>query len=656
MLRQYFLRPSQNLMIIQERLHTIDILLRPDNSDNLDALIKHLKPIKNLRTILINLRKGVCTGDGRGRGLGRSTWANIRQFVFHALKIRDTFQEFLSAEEVAIRNKIFAKFEPYHFAQVGRKISETIDFDESLLQHRTVVKAGVDRQLDVMRQTHDGMENLLAEVADVITAKIPAHLGVTVNTVFFPQIGFLVATPLEAETNYALWEGSSEDPWERMFATENAVYYKSSEMVEMDEHFGDIYSLICDREIEIVHSLAQDILEHEQILNTASDICGELDALVALAQGAKHYNLVRPAVTDDNTINIEGGRHILHELLVPTFVANDVYIVGGQGNSSLTVEDTSSLGSSGLETEDLQSESSSSLASDGPSTLILTGPNHSGKSVYLKQTAIIVFMTHIGSFVPAMRATIGLTDKILTRIATRETVSRTQSSFMIDLQQISLALSLATRRSLLIVDEFGKGTESVDGAALACGVFEYLLSLGKENPKVLGATHYHEIFENGLLQPRKGLQLGHMEVRVDPHALEAEDQITYLYTFRDGRSSSSYGTVCAAMNGIPPDIIARAEDLSLLAARGEDLVTACAMMPDEELFQLEEAERVARGFLAAEVDDVDPRELLSDVLNSSLLDESSYFTKREESTALSTQIMSTTEMDHEDETDYYSDS
>lgn len=100
-------------------------------------------------------------------------------------------------------------------------------------------------------------------------------------------------------------------------------------------------------------------------------------------------------------------------------------------------------------------------------------------------------MAHVGCYVPAESATIGLTDKILSRVAARETVSRVQSAFMIDLQQISLALSLATRRSLIIIDEFGKGTDSSDGAGLACAVFEHLLGRGKDCPKVLGATHFH---------------------------------------------------------------------------------------------------------------------------------------------------------------------
>lgn len=226
---------------------------------------------------------------------------------------------------------------------------------------------------------------------------------------------------------------------------------------------------------------------------------------------------------------------------------------------------------------------------DGPSTIILTGPNYSGKSIYLKQTAFIVYLAHIGSFVPATAATIGITDKILTRISTRESVSRNQSAFMIDVQQMCMALNLATHRSLLVIDEFSKGTNAVDGAALACGVFEYLLGLGVDAPKTLAATHFHEIFENGLLPPRPPvLAFKHMDVRMD-RKVEVKDQITYLYNLRDGRSNRSFGMVCAAMNGIAAEIVERARILGDLAARGEDLVVACAGMDGEEVEELIDA-------------------------------------------------------------------
>lgn len=182
--------------------------------------------------------------------------------------------------------------------------------------------------------------------------------------------------------------------------------------------------------------------------------------------------------------------HILQELLVSSFVANETNLRGGEG-----YEEAASDSGQGCEygRQTLASPTSGRAYAhdDIPSMLILTGPNYSGKSVYLKQVALIVYMAHVGSFVPADAAKIGLTDKILSRVTTRETVSYFQSAFMIDLQQISLALSLATRRSLLIIDEFGKGTASSDGAGLACAVMEHLLNLGSERPKVIGATHFH---------------------------------------------------------------------------------------------------------------------------------------------------------------------
>ena len=182
--------------------------------------------------------------------------------------------------------------------------------------------------------------------------------------------------------------------------------------------------------------------------------------------------------------------HILQELAVSSFVPNDTFLVGGAGDDAPRDEldlchDTSRPSQPSSSTRHTYAHK------DGPSMLVLTGPNYSGKSVYLKQVAMIVLMAHVGSFVPAESAWIGLTDKILSRVTTRETVSQNQSAFMLDLQQISLALSLATRRSLLIIDEFGKGTDTSDGAGLACAVMEHLLDLGVERPKVLGATHFH---------------------------------------------------------------------------------------------------------------------------------------------------------------------
>lgn len=340
-----------------------------------------------------------------------------------------------------------------------------------------------------------------------------------------------------------------------------------------------------DKEIEIIHELNVKVLEHKDSMITASTLFGELDSLVALALGAEKYNWTAPRMTKSNLIQIRAGRHPLQELVVPSFIANDFEIYGGHGSQP---------------EEDNMSEMGGEIAS-GPSMLVMTGPNHSGKSVYLKQAALIVYMAHVGSYVPAEQATIGLTDKILTRIATRESVSRNESAFSIDLSQAAFSMNFATRRSLVLIDEFGKGTNANNGAGLMTALLDHFLSLGDQRPKVVAATHFHEIFENGFLEGDDNLAFAHMDVRVDLHTPDPEAQVTYLFQLAPGRSISSFGTVCAAMNGVDGAVVARAEAMALLLARGEDLQSACAKLSGAEERKLEEAEAVARRFVEMDI-------------------------------------------------------
>lgn len=354
--------------------------------------------------------------------------------------------------------------------------------------------------------------------------------------------------------------------------------------------------------------------------------------MLALAHGASQYNLTRPRMTEENIIDIKNCRHLLQEMTVPSYVANDAFIEGGRvpfinhGNMDHS-ERSPTLPSTSTPSQLTSSHSEPNLdpnpdpAPQGPSMLLLTGPNYSGKSIYLKSIAQTIYLSHLGSFVPCTSALVGLTPAILTRIRTCETVSRPHSAFMIDLQQVASILTMATRRSLVVIDEFGKGTEACDGAGLAAGVLQHLLGRREQAPKVLAATHFHEIFEAGFLPRQNGLGFAHMEVRVDEVRRRRVDddederdvdglagggggaEVTYLYNLRPGRNSDSFGTQCAAMNGVPAAIVERASLLSRLALQGEDLVKVCAGVEKGEVEDLQRAEAVARGFLEWDLDE-----------------------------------------------------
>ncbi|KAL9109439.1 MAG: hypothetical protein Q9227_005947 [Pyrenula ochraceoflavens] len=592
-LRQCFLRPTLDSHEINERLDFVSALVRPENAIPLQKLSKSMSKIKNIRTTMVHLHKGI-NGGSKGPSAFRSgVWATLLAFAYHTIDILDTLGEVTG--ELSMRVRAFDAMNRFDLHAVGKMIHDIVDLEASVDQHRTVVKYGVSEDLDNVRRVYDGMDDLLGKTALAIVRSLPQDVDINLNVIYFPQLGFHITVPINHETGQAVYSGG-EELWERMFTTQNQVYFKDSRMQEMDETIGDLWGAICEKEIEISYDLAQHVLEYEKMLVSVSDLCGELDLLLALAQGAVQNKLVRPKVgTSSNTLDIKAGRHLLQEMMVPSFVPNDLVLAGGSDSND---SDSSPLTGS---------------HSNLPTTLLLTGPNYSGKTIYLKTAAHITYLAHLGSFVPAASATVPLTDAILTRLSTRETISRIESAFLLDLQQIAQCLTLATPRSLVLIDEFGKGTDAADGAGLCAGVLQHFLDRPREEaPKILAATHFHELFELGFITPppptspdHGKLAFGHMAIQISPIHLNPTprpsplfDQVVYLYTFQPGLSTESFGTVCAALNGVPEVIVDRARALGDVLRRGEDLVgVMCGGMDEEERRGLERAEGVARGFL-----------------------------------------------------------
>ncbi|OAA61149.1 adenylyl-sulfate kinase [Niveomyces insectorum RCEF 264] len=478
---------------------------------------------------------------------------------------------------------VFDLFRPFALTPQGR-----VRLREIFLQ------PSVD--LSVINERHEAISSLLCPQNTDTLASIRTPLEkIQREELTRPRAGYLVVATADpgaergsGQSNCHINEETDFDVWEEVFQEDGLLYFKTHELRHIDKTFGDLDGRI----IQFFHQLGSEILEHESKLLLASEAVGEIDSIVALAAGAKKFQLNRPQMTSSNILDIHNGRHILQELRLGSFVPNDCKLAGGSGHALDEDDNNSYFGAWDLVQKEHKNEKNSTV-------LALTGPNHSGKSVYLKQVAIIVYLAHVGSFVPAEEAVIGLTDRILSRIATRESVSRDESAFGVDLRQAAFLINFATRRSLVLIDEFGKGTDAVDGAALLDALLWHFLHLGQEDaPMVLAATHSHEIFESGVFHTHPRFDLAHMGVTVSADRSQPDSGVTFFYKLQKGRNAESFGCHCAAINGVDPDVVERARRIANSLTQGASLEKICLDRSGNEMDGLQEDEMRARRFLA----------------------------------------------------------
>lgn len=317
-----------------------------------------------------------------------------------------------------------------------------------------------------------------------------------------------------------------------IFTQENEVFFKNPDMKLLDQEIGDLDAFIKDTESMIVSSLEDEVLEYEHELRSTFEALAELDCIISFASCAADLNYTRPEMVNCRevpVIYISNGRHPLQEIIVEndSFIANDTMI------------------------------------DDAHRLNVVTGPNFSGKSCYTRQVGVLVYMAHIGCFIPCDRAKISITDQILARISNVETCAVPQSSFQLDLTQMATILRRATSQSLCLIDEFGKGTAPASGIAVLTAA---LRKLGRVKASVLCTTHLLEVFSLGLLQENVN---GTKVLRMAIHVPESDDEIPVpLFKLELGIAKSSAGLVCAKMAGVPETVIRRAKDI--LNAMKED--------------------------------------------------------------------------------------
>ena len=371
-----------------------------------------------------------------------------------------------------------------------------------------IIKSGFNSELDELRSIRSGGKDFVAS----FEAKVKEETGIKNLKVGFNKVfGYYIEVP-----NGSKNQVKDEFNWYRKQTLTNCERYISPELKEKESLILNAEENIIDLEYNLFCDIRNKIKLEVPALNKTADALSELDSILSLAVCSEEYNLVRPVINEDGIINIKDGRHPVVEIVSKEeYVPNDC------------------------------------VMENGINTLLITGPNMSGKSTYMRQLAIIVIMAQIGSFVPASSANLPIIDKIFTRIGASDDLVSGESTFMVEMKEARNAICNATEHSLILFDELGRGTATYDGMSLAQAILEYI----SENIKsyTLFSTHYHELTR--LDKKFKNIKNVHVS------AVENGDTITFLHKVKSGAVDKSYGIHVARLAHMPASLLARADEI-----------------------------------------------------------------------------------------------
>lgn len=393
-----------------------------------------------------------------------------------------------------------------------RTILDALNPNPSLsLREGNIIKSGYSKEVDELRSISSGGKEWVAKLENAERERTGIRsLKIGYNKVFGYYIEITHANAHLIPTDY-----------QRKQTLANAERFVTPELKEYEQKIISAEEKLKELEFELFNTLRENVRNYTKPILEAAHVLAEIDVFVSLAEVAVRQHYVRPQIKDDGQILIAEGRHpVVEEMLEPgEFVPNDT-----------------------------QMSNTHHLA-------LITGPNMAGKSTYMRQVALIVLMAHIGSFVPAKMASITQVDRIFTRVGASDDLAAGQSTFMVEMKEVAHILKYATKKSLIILDEIGRGTATYDGLSIAWAVTEHLVQDPGFNPKTLFATHYHELTH--LQDDFPGLFNLHVGVK------ERGEEIIFLHKILSGKADRSYGIQVARLAGLPPELLRRAKTLLL---------------------------------------------------------------------------------------------
>jgi DNA mismatch repair protein MutS len=378
----------------------------------------------------------------------------------------------------------------------------------ALLREGGVIRDGVDAELDELRSTSRGGRATIAGIEERERARTGiASLKVRFNRVF----GYYIEV---SRPNLGL----VPPDYVRKQTIAGGERFVTPELKEYEDRVLRADELILEREALLFEDLRVRVAGAARRVQQTSHAAAALDVLGSLAEAATRFDYVKPRLTRGDEISYVEGRHpIMERVLAEPFVANDLTMGDG-----------------------------------APRLFVLTGPNMGGKSTFLRQTALVALMAQMGSFVPAREAKVGLLDRVFTRVGASDQILRGQSTFMVEMQETAHILRHATSRSLVLLDEIGRGTATFDGLSLAWAVAEHI-ARDTNGPKTIFATHYHELVDLAADIPSVG------NLHVSAH--EWRDTVVFLRKIESGGSDSSFGIQVARLAGLPAPIVVRAQEI-----------------------------------------------------------------------------------------------
>ncbi|MBX7244993.1 MAG: DNA mismatch repair protein MutS [Candidatus Sumerlaeaceae bacterium] len=499
LLREWIMQPLRDRQRIAARLDAVDAFVKTATFRS--RAIETLRPVGDLERILS--RAACKTANARDLLALRTSLAQVP-------KLRALLGEHAqSGAQESLLERVHSQLDPLEMltSHLQRAVA---DSPPLTVREGGMIRAGYDAKLDELRSLSADSKSWIATMRqqEIERTGIP-NLKIGFNKVFGYFIEISRGQAEKAPPEYI-----------RKQTLVNAERFITQELKEKEEVILHAEERSQELEFEIFERLREEVCAQARPIQQTARAIAEMDALLALAVAAVSGNYCRPELSDDDTLTIHDGRHpVLEGLdLDQPFVPNDTYLDNRENQ-----------------------------------ILLITGPNMAGKSTYIRQVALITLMAHVGSFVPARSARICPVDRIFTRVGAMDQLARGMSTFLVEMSETANILNNASDKSLVILDEIGRGTSTYDGLSIAWSVIEYLHNTAGRRPKTLFATHYHELVDLEDAMPR----VKNYNVAV----LEEEDRVAFLYKIVRGSTDRSYGIYAAQVAGLPRIAIDRAKEI-----------------------------------------------------------------------------------------------